>query len=211
MNGTVKRVLRRVKPQIDKAARYLTRAAEHLPPKWQIIADVINNNGDIELTAKLLPAVHWSPFVPAENKPDGFQLGYVNSQYTVWVKHFHNEYMGADMLWLSIKTNAKDPKHDWRDLQRIKNELAGTTCEAFELYPATTRLVDTSNQYHLWVLPPTQSIPVGWNDRDVIQDQAACNKEFNGAKQRAIADHHQDEGLPEVGLAWLEFQNKSEK
>ena len=38
----------------------------------------------------------------------------------------------------------------WKELQRIKNEVVGTECEAVELYPADWRTYDTSNTYHLW-------------------------------------------------------------
>lgn len=64
--------------------------------------------------------------------------------------------------------------HDWRDLQAIKNELVGPEHEAIELYPAESRLVDTANQYHLWVLKdPSQRIPVGWTQRLVMDHDPA--------------------------------------
>jgi len=53
------------------------------------------------------------------------------------------------MLHLSIKRLDKHPVRDWRHFQRIKNELIGEENEAVELYPAQSRLVDTTNQYHL--------------------------------------------------------------
>lgn len=37
---------------------------------------------------------------------------------------------------LSIKRLSKGVVHDWRELQRIKNELTHPECEAVELYPA---------------------------------------------------------------------------
>jgi hypothetical protein len=37
--------------------------------------------------------------------------------------------------------------HDWRELQRIKNEIVGDEIEAVELYPAESRLLDTANWY----------------------------------------------------------------
>ena len=57
---------------------------------------------------------------------------------------------------------------DWRDLQAIKNELFGAGHEAIELYPAESRVVDTQNQFHLWVLltyegRPRPRFPVGWS------------------------------------------------
>lgn len=68
-----------------------------------------------------------------------------------------------DMIHLSIKRIDRAPIHDWRDLQEIKNELVGEMNEAVELYPAEDRVVDTSNQYHLWVfVDPEIRFPFGW-------------------------------------------------
>jgi hypothetical protein len=70
------------------------------------------------------------------------------------------------MIHLSIKLITKEPIHDWRDLQHIKNEIIGCENEAVELYPAESRLVDTANQYHLWVLAdPEDRFPFGFNER----------------------------------------------
>ena len=61
--------------------------------------------------------------------------------------------------------------HDWRHFQQIKNELIGEECEAVELYPAESRLVDTSNKYHLvGIADPAFRFPTGdffGNKRDV--------------------------------------------
>lgn len=73
-------------------------------------------------------------------------------------------------LWLSIRRNDRRALRDWRDFQRIKNDLAGPEREAFELFPAESRLVDTANQYHLWVLPAGQRLPVGWDMGRVLAD-----------------------------------------
>lgn len=54
------------------------------------------------------------------------------------------------MVHLSIRRLDRRPVRDWRDLQRIKNQLLGPECEAVELFPAESRLVDEANQYHLW-------------------------------------------------------------
>ena len=54
---------------------------------------------------------------------------------------------------------------DWRHFQQIKNQLAGPECEGIELYPAESRLIDTCNKYHIWViLDDTKGIPIGWHD-----------------------------------------------
>lgn len=69
----------------------------------------------------------------------------------------------CDIIWLSIKRIDKEPIHDWRDLQRIKNELVGPEHEAVELYPKESRVVDGANQYHLWCLAePGHQMPFGF-------------------------------------------------
>ena len=56
------------------------------------------------------------------------------------------------IIHLSIKRHDREPVSDWRDMQEIKNQIVGKEHEAVEIYPADSRLVDTANQYHLWVL-----------------------------------------------------------
>ena len=89
-----------------------------------------------------------------------------NSRYQVLVRKVGNEAKGEgwpETIWLSIKRRDKEPIHDWRDLQRIKNDLVGPEHEAVELYPAESRVVDTANQYHLWVFAdPKVRVPLGW-------------------------------------------------
>lgn len=84
---------------------------------------------------------------------------YKNDIYTVLVREHKNPGM-PEMIWLSIKRNDRETIHDWRDLQKIKNMLVGEENEGAELYPAESRLVDSANQYHLWVLKdPTIKFP----------------------------------------------------
>lgn len=79
------------------------------------------------------------------------------------------------MAHLSIKRRDKQPVHDWRDFQQIKNLLVGPENEGLEIFPAESRLVDTSNQYHLWVFAFTETrLPIGFADRLVMDaDQAS--------------------------------------
>ena len=73
------------------------------------------------------------------------------------------------MLWLSIKRRDKEIIHDWRELQTIKNMIVGDEHEGFEVYPAESRLVDTANQYHLWVFENESTrLPVGFSSRLVL-------------------------------------------
>jgi len=57
--------------------------------------------------------------------------------------------------------------HDWRELQRIKNEIVGDEIEAVELYPAESRLLDTANWYWLWCFAGGGRIPFGFHLRSV--------------------------------------------
>lgn len=88
------------------------------------------------------------------------------------------------LVHLSIRRNDRLPVTDWRHKQKIKNELAGEDCEAVELYPAEDRLVDTSNQFHLWCFPPGFRVPVGYEDGRVTFSKPA----IDGAKQRPFVD-----------------------
>jgi len=61
--------------------------------------------------------------------------------------------LGDNEFWhLSIKRHDREPMNDWREMQRIKTEICGPDAEAVQLYPAEDRVVDTANQFHLYVL-----------------------------------------------------------
>lgn len=115
----------------------------------------------------------WTPFKLVSSRPSlqqeppAFQSLYVNNHFHVTKETYQgDEPDGSDTLvHLSIRRNDRAPVRDWRMFQRIKNELTDPECEAVELYPAESRLVDTSNQYHLWVFAPGFKMPVGFGER----------------------------------------------
>ena len=93
---------------------------------------------------------------------------YVNDVYQVQLKRFPPSKEWPAYVWLSIKRLDKQPIHDWRDLQEIKNELIGPENEGVELYPAESRCVDTANQYHMFVLSEAGiKFPFGFAQRAV--------------------------------------------
>lgn len=110
---------------------------------------------------------------------------YLSEHYQVAIdKDVEHGFAGLLFWHLSIKRIDKEPIMDWRDLQAIKNQLCGPECEALQLFPAESRCVDTSNQYHLWVVMkgPTgrqPKLPIGWFTR-MTTDTPGAN-----AKQRA--------------------------
>jgi hypothetical protein len=122
----------------------------------------------------------WTPFEQVDDIAGDHV--FVNSRYQVnvrrckWNQGEESEVIG---LHLSIKRHDKDVLNspdDWRDKMRIKNEIAGDEAEAIELYPAMSRVVDSANQYHLWCLPPNQSVPVGFDDL-VTEDDSSFSME----------------------------------
>jgi hypothetical protein len=94
---------------------------------------------------------------------------YENSAYQVILRRRTVEPFGA-CVHLTIRSVDGEARHDWRDFQRIKNELAGPEAEAVELFPAESRLVDTANHYHLWVFPDFR-FPFGMQKREVSGPQ----------------------------------------
>jgi len=113
----------------------------------------------------------------------------MNDQYQVNVSYdCKHGFDDAEITWLSIKRIDKEPVRDWRDFQTIKNMICGPEFEAIEVFPAESRLVDTANQYHLWVFNrlsgfAVPQIPVGFTERHVSGSKEASAV---GAKQRSL-------------------------
>jgi hypothetical protein len=145
----------------------------------------------------------WPVFL-AEGKAQGIDEATLRAEHErllsqeVWRSHAYQVSIDRDpphgfkglTLWhLSIRRSDRKAVHDWRDLQAIKNALAGPQYDAIELYPAASRTVDGANQYHLWVFVADESmgdkaprLPVGWFTRNVDTDTSA----FPNAKQRGL-------------------------
>jgi hypothetical protein len=99
---------------------------------------------------------------------------YVNNKYQVAVR------TSGEMVHLSIRRLDRQACRDWRDFQEIKNQLIGPECEAVELYPAESRLVDGANQYHLWgIKDPTKRLPFGFNGDRAVADTLSIAGSIN--------------------------------
>jgi hypothetical protein len=107
-----------------------------------------------------------------------------NDVYSVNVRFKPDRVFGTreGMIQLGISALNGAARHDWREFQAIKNQLAGVECEAFELYPAESRLLDPSNYYTLWCFPGVKRLKVGMDEgrRQWDADEAL-------APQRGIA------------------------
>ena len=75
---------------------------------------------------------------------------------------------------LVVRRHDDAPCMNWKHFQQIKNEIVGPEYEAVELFPAESRLVDTANDYHLWVHSnPSFRFSLGWSQR-IVAGEAPC-------------------------------------
>jgi hypothetical protein len=116
------------------------------------------------------------------DRPDEPDEYWSNDIYSVTLRRRPDHVFGTrqGMIQLGINTLDGTARHDWREFQLIKNQLAGPECEAFELYPAESRLLDPSNYYSLWCFPGVKRIKVGQEVREVLDADEAL------APQRAF-------------------------
>lgn len=97
---------------------------------------------------------------------------WTNGIYMVTLRRKPDKVFGSreGMIQLGISALDGTARHDWREFQAIKNQLAGEECEAFELYPAESRLIDPSNYYALWCFPGVKRIKVGADEPRRVWD-----------------------------------------
>lgn len=95
--------------------------------------------------------------------------------------------------WIHLNIRRRDGKpilRDWRHFQWIKNQLVGEECEGVELYPAESRLNDTSNKFHIFCMSdPSFRFPFGMTYRDVSDDDGLTKP---GYRQRAFSEKMPD-------------------
>ena len=126
---------------------------------------------NIDLAKQLNTKLTWEQAKQMQRESDKQEI-WVNDIYQVNILRGKNcdQYVLAKPFkglidYLTIKRHDKKAIHDWRHFQIIKNELCGEDREAVEIYPAENRLVDTANQFHLWVIPNGDSMPFGFTER----------------------------------------------
>jgi hypothetical protein len=109
---------------------------------------------------------------------------FANNLYKVEI--FSTPAAGPDFIHLGISRHDGGTCKEWRDIQRIKNEIVGPEYEAIELFPAESRLVDAGDQYHLWVhKDPGFRFPVGWQIRVVREHRIPLVLDGEERPQRA--------------------------
>jgi len=135
-----------------------------------LVADVARQNNITEDQARKL----------LDDYEDGSTY-WLNNIYQVQMRTF------ADGKMVHLNIRRRDGKailRDWRHFQWIKNQLVGSECEAVELYPAESRMVDSNNKYHLWCsTDPTFRFPIGMTERDVDYTNRGATA---GTRQRPL-------------------------
>ncbi|MGH9436417.1 MAG: DUF7694 domain-containing protein [Terriglobia bacterium] len=142
--------------------------AESVPPKWEgWAASVMRITGISDM--KELRRLYETEFLCGDT--------FMNDLYVVIRTEF------AQFTHLSIRRTDRGAAKDWRHFQAIKNQLCGKEREAVELYPAESRLVDTANQFHLWVFAEGVRLPIGYDQGRHVSDPATTAL-IPGAVQR---------------------------
>ena len=95
---------------------------------------------------------------------------------------FHTD---GGIIQIGISAHDGTARHDWRDMQGIKNELAGPEVEGFELFPAESRVLDPSNYYTIWCFPGPRALHIG-----VFDPRRVWNADVALAPQRGVESDH---------------------
>lgn len=148
------------------------KRATPVPPSDALVADLVRHTG--ETRDKILEGL-------ADD--EARTTIWKNDLYQVAVRELDGDYEGY--VHLNIRRCDGGPiLRDWRHFQRIKNEVVGPECEAVEIYPAESRLVDTSNKFHLFACKdPTFRLPFGdlFGDK---RDVSYVDGQVRGTRQR---------------------------
>jgi len=93
------------------------------------------------------------------------QVQWIKNQ-SVWANSLYQvniEYLPEGRAHLIIRRLDKQPIHNWQHFQMIKSALLDPECEAVEVYPKESQLVDEKHHYHLWAFrSPDRSFGIGF-------------------------------------------------
>jgi hypothetical protein len=167
---------------------------------WGPFEPVVDTVGDYSAAAAFV-GVSAEALQQEMPRPGCTRQGFRNNKYYVVVETLSPQGLSGE-LHLTITRNDKSAAHDWREFQRIKNELCGPEREACELYPAQSRLYDTANTFHLWVMAEGDRVPVGYNFQTVLDFDVAATLNI---KQRPFSS---DDPSRDLCLTKEQFKQK---
>jgi hypothetical protein len=146
------------------------------------------------------PPEFFHPFFEGRNPSIEERLQFIESSVLrmTSLNIFENDLYHVEVAYpypfihVNIRRHDREPCKEWKHFQQIKNELVGPEYEAVELFPAESRLVDSANEYHLWVLADQGNrFPFGFPKRFVV-DQPVAAPVFNRASLNctdSLANH----------------------
>ena len=107
------------------------------------------------------------------------EIFYANELYQATVDYSHWDAKSREgYIYISLKNHKRTTNVSWQHKQWIKNDICGVEAEGVELFPAENRMVNSANQYHIWVLTENRKIPCGWHEGRLVTDNTV-----EGAKQ----------------------------
>ncbi len=137
------------------------------------------------------------PLTKVQSDPEMYQ----NEKYAVIVMR------EPDSIILSVRRRDRKAIFDWRDMQWIKNQLLGPESEAVQLFPAESRLVDTSNQYYLYHFPGGLGVRFGFEDR-MVNENIRISVGGSLSQQRPFAPHVRPDDLHSMEERAIEILKK---
>lgn len=100
--------------------------------------------------------------------------------------------LGNEIRLVHISYHRRDraPCEDWREAQAIKTAVCGPDAEGIALYPSERRVMDTANEYHIWVPflrhnDEPLCFPIGWPEGKRSDADDTAHDVF-GSVQRAF-------------------------
>ena len=154
-----------------------------------------------------------------------FQSSTYRVSFYIQPKHtYENGFETPLMGLLSYRRKDGNPIVCWREKQLIKDCISGTETEAVEIFPHWERLLDSANQYHLWLMPYGNIIPFGYfGERCTEQDpflkkalRESLAKNFTPTPQEPRLSRHnyiEDAGFGPLGLLgawWRDIKEETE-
>ena len=120
-----------------------------------------------------------------------------NDEYIVKVYYPNNpahQFSNNKFTWLCFR-NVRNTHtaHDWRDMQMMKNEICGEERTAVEVFPPMSKLVDTCNQFHMWVYPEDYKLDFGYNEQSIMPNTTIAKEAFNNSMNKAIKEAKTEE------------------
>lgn len=90
--------------------------------------------------------LHFPPGLAGQDWAACFTTAHKNLVFSVLDRM---DYSGARHLAVASLSGIRPT---WHEMQRIKDELAGTEATAVEVYPPHSELVDAADMFHIWVV-----------------------------------------------------------